>query len=112
MANDGKPECPNETCDGHLHREFLTGIPQSTAQMMRWGGIALIAGPIVFGAPFFIDNVIRVSSGIGGVIATLVGMVVPIVVGVLLLRQRSQRLSEKSEQQRCNKCGGVFPRPR
>ena len=109
MKDSARPECPNETCAGHLHREFLTGIPQSTAQMMRWGGIALIVGSILFGAPFLIDNVIRMSSGIGGMSVTLVGMVVPIVVGVLLLRQRSQRLSEKSEQHRCNKCGGVFP---
>jgi len=109
MNSNARPECPNETCDGHLHREFLTGITQSTAQMMRWGGVALIVLPILFGAPFVIDNVIRMSSGIGGMVATLIGMAVPIVVGVLLLRQRSQRLSEKSEQQRCNKCGGVFP---
>jgi hypothetical protein len=109
MASDATPSCPDESCDGHLHREFLTGIPQSTAQMMRWGGVALIVVPILFGAPFFIDNVIRGSSGAGGMIVTLVGMVAPIVAGVLLLRHRTKRRAERSEQQRCNKCGGVFP---
>lgn len=109
MKDTGRPECPNDNCDGHLHREFLTGIPQSTAQMLRWGGVALIVLPILFGAPFFIDNVIRMSAGTGGMIATLIGMALPIVVGFFLLRHRKARLAEKSEQQRCNKCGAVFP---
>jgi hypothetical protein len=109
MAISGKPECPNESCDGHLHREFLTGLNQSTSQMMRLGGLALIAGPIVFGAPFFIDYVVRRSAGVGGMIGALIGFIVPIVAGTLILRRRRERLSVRTEQQRCNKCGSVFP---
>jgi hypothetical protein len=108
MAN-GAPECPNESCDGNLHREFLTGLPQSTSQMLRLGGLALIIGPILFGAPFFIDYVVRRTSGTGAMVATLVGFAVSIVAGVLMLRYRSRRMRERTEQQRCNKCGAVFP---
>ena len=108
MASEGRPHCPVEDCDGDLYREFLTGLNQSTAQMMRLGGLALILGPLVLGAPFFFDYVVRQSAGVGGVIGTLVGFVVPICAGVLLLRHRSQRLAERTEQRRCNKCGTVF----
>ena len=109
MASDGKPECLNESCDGNLHREFRTGLNQSTSQTMRLGGLALIAGPIVFGFPFFIDYVVRRSAGIGGMIAVLIGFIVPIVAGTLVLRHRRERMAERTEQQRCNKCGSVFP---
>ncbi len=109
MASDGKPECPNESCDGHLHREFRSGLNQSTSQMMRLGGLALIAGPIVFGAPFFLGYVVRRAAGMGGMIAALIGFIVPIASGTLVLRRRRERLSERTEQQRCNKCGSVFP---
>ena len=109
MANGGVPECPNENCDGHLHREFLSGLNQSTSQTLRLGGLALIAGPIVFGFPFFVDYVVRRSAGIGGMIAVLIGFIVPIVAGTLILRHRRERMSERTEQQRCNKCGSVFP---
>ncbi len=109
MANGGTPECPNENCDGHLHREFLTGLNQSTSQVMRLGGLALIAGPIVFGAPFFFDYVVRRSAGMVVMVATLVAFIVPIAAGTVILRHRRERMSERSEQHRCNKCGSVFP---
>ncbi len=105
----GRPTCPAAGCDGDLHREFLTGLNQSTAQMMRLGGLALILGPLVFGAPFFLDYVVRGAAGRGGAAATLVAIVVPVIGGVLLLRHRAQRLAERTEQHRCNKCGTVFP---
>jgi len=105
----GAPECSNENCDGHLHREFLSGLNQSTSQMMRLAGLALIAGPIVFGAPFFLDYVVRRSAGVGAMIGTIVGLLIPIVVGVVILRHRRERMRERTEQQRCNKCGSVFP---
>ena len=109
MASEGRPRCPAQDCDGDLYREFLTGLNQSTAQMMRIGGLALILVPLVLGAPFFFDYVVRRSAGMGGMIGTLIGFVVPIVAGVLLLRHRSRRLTERTEQRRCNKCGTVFP---
>jgi len=109
MANGGTPECPNENCDGHLHREFLTGLNQSTSQVMRLGGLALIAGPIVFGAPFFFDYVVQRSAGMVVMVATLVAFIVPIAAGTVILRHRRERMSERSEQHRCNKCGSVFP---
>ena len=105
----GAPECPRENCSGHLHREFLTGLPQSTSQMMRLGGLALIVAPILFGAPFFIDNVVRRSAGTGGMAVTAVLLLAPMVAGWLLLRYRAQRMRVRTEQQRCNKCGAVFP---
>jgi len=105
----GVPECPRENCSGHLHREFLTGLPQSTSQMMRWGGLALIVAPVLFGAPFFIDYVVRRNAGTAGMVGTIVGLLVPMVAGWLLLRYRAQRMRERTEQQRCNKCGTVFP---
>jgi hypothetical protein len=108
MAND-VPQCPRQGCSGQLHREFLTGLPQSTSQMLRLGGWALIVAPILFGAPFFIDYVVRRIAGSGAMIGTLAGLIVPIVVGVMLLRYRKQRMRERTEQQRCNKCGAVFP---
>jgi hypothetical protein len=108
MSN-GPPECPNESCDGHLHREFLTGLNQSTAQMMRLVGLALIVAPIVFGAPFFIDYVVRRTAGAGALVGTLLGFAIPMVAGFLLLRYRSARMRVRTEQQRCNKCGAVFP---
>ena len=109
MASAGKPECPNESCDGNLHREFLSGLKQSTSQTMRLGGLALIAGPIVLGFPFFIDYVIRRSAGLIGMVGVLIGFFVPIVAGTVILWQRRARMSVRSEQQRCNKCGSVFP---
>jgi len=109
MASEGRTQCPVQDCDGDLHREFLTGLNQSTAQMMRLGGLALILGPLVFGAPFFFDYVVRQTAGVGGMIGALIGFVVPIAAGVLLLRHRSQRLAERTEQHRCNKCGTVVP---
>ena len=109
MASARKPACPNESCDGHLHREFRTGLNQSTSQVMRLGGLALIAGPVVFGAPFFVDYVVRRSAGLGGMIAALIGFMVPIAAGTLILRHRRERLLERTEQQRCNRCGSVFP---
>ncbi len=109
MAKDGRPRCPVEGCDGDLYHEFLTGLNQSTSQMMRIGGLALIAGTILFGAPFFIDNVVRMAAGVGGAVGTVIGLLVPIVAGVLVLRHRAGRMSERREQHRCNKCGTVFP---
>jgi len=109
MPSEGRPRCPVEGCDGDLYREFLTGLNQSTAQMLRLGGLALIVGPLLFGAPFFLDYVVRGAAGTGGLVATLIGLVVPIVAGFLLLRYRSRRLTERTEQRRCNKCGRVFP---
>lgn len=109
MANEGRPECLNESCDGHLHREFLTGLTQSTAQMMRIGGLALIVGPVVFGAPFIVDYMVRRSAGMTGMIATLAALAIPFSVGIAILRKRAAGLAQKSEQQRCNKCGSVFP---
>ena len=109
MANEGRPECPNEACDGHLHREFLTGLKQSTAQTMRLAGLALIVGPIVFGAPFIVDYVVRRTAGMAGLAATLIALTISFGVGVAILRKRAAGLAKKSEQQRCNKCGSVFP---
>lgn len=109
MASNGRPKCPVEGCDGDLHREFLTGLTQSTAQTMRLGGLALILGPLLLGAPFFIDYVVRRSAGAGGMVVTLVAFVVPIAAGMLVLRHRRERMTERTEQQRCNKCGSVFP---
>jgi len=108
MANE-VPQCPREGCSGQLHREFLTGLPQSTSQMLRLGGWALIVGPILFGAPFFIDYVVRRTAGTGGMVGTLVGFIVPMALGFMLLRYRKERMRERTEQQRCNKCGTVFP---
>lgn len=105
----GPPECPNESCSGNLHREFLTGLPQSTSQTLRLIGLALIVAPILFGAPFFIDYVVRRAAGMGAMVGTLVGLLVPMAAGFVLLRYRKQRMSERTEQQRCNKCGAVFP---
>jgi hypothetical protein len=108
MAN-GAPECPKEGCSGHLHREFLTGLNQSTSQMMQLVGIGLIVAPILFGAPFFIDYVVRRTAGTGAMVVTLVLLLVPMVAGFVLLRHRKERMRERTEQQRCNKCGTVFP---
>lgn len=108
MAN-GAPECPKEGCTGNLHREFLTGLNQSTSQTLRLGGLALIIGPILFGAPFFIDYVVRQAAGTGAMIATLVVFAACIAGGFSMLRYRGQRMKERTEQQRCNKCGAVFP---
>ena len=106
MGN-GAPECPVDGCDGNLYREFKTGLNQSTAQMMRWGGVALIIVPIAMGAPFVLER-IRQPGGVAGLIAVLVVVAVPMLAGLLLLRHRAQRMAERSEQQRCNKCGAVF----
>lgn len=108
MAN-GAPECPKEGCSGHLHREFLTGMKQSKAQMLRMIALALIAGPILFGAPFFIDYVVRRTAGVGAMVVTLVVYAVCFIAAWLLLRHRAQRMRVRTEQQRCNKCGAVFP---
>ena len=108
MAN-GAPDCPKEDCSGNLHREFLTGLNQSTSQTLRLGGLALIVGPILFGAPFFIDYVVRQTAGRGAMIATLLVFIVCFTAGFLMLRYRAQRMKERTEQQRCNKCGAVFP---
>ena len=107
MSIAGAPPCPKNGCDGHLHREFLSGLNQSTSQMMRLGGMALIVGPILFGAPVFIDYVVRQTAGMGGMVGALIGLAVPVIAGVLLLRYRKQRMSNRTEQQRCNKCGEV-----
>lgn len=109
MASSGRPECPNESCDGNLHREFLTGMTQSKAQTLRLAGLGLIVGPIVFGAPFIIDYVVRRTAGVPGMIATLVALALCFTVAVVLLRKRAAGLAQKSAQQRCNKCGSVFP---
>lgn len=109
MASNGRPKCPVQGCDGDLYQEFLTGLTQSTSQAMRLGGLALILGPVVFGAPFFIDYVLRRSAGTGGMVGTLIAFAVPIAAGVLILRHRRERMSERTAQQRCNKCGSVFP---
>lgn len=108
MAN-GAPECPKEGCTGNLHREFLTGLNQSTSQSLRLGGLALIVGPILFGAPFFIDYVVRQTAGTVVMVVTLVAFVFCFAAGFVLLRYRAQRMKERTEQQRCNKCGTVFP---
>ncbi len=109
MADQGRPECLNESCDGHLHREFLTGLTQSTARMMRVGGFALIAGPVVFGAPFIVDYLVRRSAGMTGMIVTLAALSLSFGAGIAILRKRAAGLAQKSAQQRCNKCGSVFP---
>lgn len=108
MAN-GAPECPKEGCSGNLHREFLTGLNQSTSQTLRLGGLGLIIGPIVFGAPFFIDYVVRQTAGTGAMVATSVAFIACFAGGFSLLRYRARRMKERTEQQRCNKCGAVFP---
>lgn len=108
MAN-GAPECPNQGCSGNLHHEFLTGLNQSTSQALRLGGLALIIGPILFGAPFFIDYVARQTGGVGAMIATLVVFVACFTAAIVMLRYRAQRMKERTEQRRCNKCGAVFP---
>jgi hypothetical protein len=109
LANEGRPGCLNASCDGHLHHEFLTGLNQSTSQMMRLGGMGLIGGALLFGAPFFIDNVVRMSAGVGGAAVAIAVIIVPVVAGVMILRHRTQRMSVRTEQNRCNKCGAVFP---
>lgn len=109
MADEGRPECLNESCDGHLHREFLTGLTQSTARMMRLSGFALIAGPVVFGAPFIVDYLVRRSAGMTGMIVTLAALSLSFGAGIAILRKRAAGLAQKSAQQRCNKCGSVFP---
>ncbi len=109
MADKGRPECLNESCDGLLHREFLTGLTQSTARMMRLAGLAFIAGPVVFGAPFIVDYIVRRSAGMTGMIATLAALALSFSVGIAILRRRAAGLAQKSAQQRCNKCGSVFP---
>ena len=108
MAN-GAPECPKEGCSGNLHREFLTGLNQSTSEALRLGGLALIIGPILFGAPFFIDYVVRQTAGTAAMVVTLVAFIICFAVGFALLRYRTQRMKERTEQQRCNKCGAVYP---
>lgn len=107
MMSKGRPGCPVEGCDGDLYREFVTGLSQSTAQMMRWGGLALIVGPVVFGGPFLFDYAMRGSAGAMGMV--LAAIAVPMVAGVILLRRRARRLAVRSEQQRCNRCGNVVP---
>ncbi len=109
MAIEGRPVCPREGCDGNLHHEFRTGLKQSTAQTMRLAGLGLIVGPIVFGAPFIIDYVVRRTAGMTGLIATLLALAILFGIGIGLLRKRAAGLAQKSEQQRCNKCGSVFP---
>lgn len=107
MANKGAPGCPVEGCDGDLYREFVTGLNRSTAQMMRWGGLALLFGPPVLGAPFYLEYLLRGSPGVGGILGLAVALAVPMIAGFVLLRKRQQGLSKRSEQQRCNKCGKV-----
>ena len=77
--------------------------------MMRLGGMGLIGGTLLFGAPLFIDNVVRMSAGVGGAVLAISVIVVPVAVGVMILRHRTQRMKERTEQNRCNKCGAVFP---
>ena len=77
--------------------------------MMRLGGLALIAGPVVFGAPFIVDYIVRRSAGMTGMIATLVALSLSFGAGIAILRKRAAGLAQKSAQQRCNKCGSVFP---
>ena len=109
MAIEGRPECRREGCDGNLHHEFLTAMTRSTAQTLRLTALALIVAPLLFGAPFIIDYVFRQTQGTAGMALTLVALAISIGVGVVLLRKRAAGLAEKSEQQRCNKCGSVFP---
>ena len=109
MEGGGRTKCPVEGCDGDLYREFITGLNRSTAQMMRLAGIGLIAGPLLFGAPFLYESVARGVGGPGRLLLIALLMIVPIVAGVVLLRHRAQRLTLRAEQQRCNKCGTVFP---
>ena len=69
MANEGRPECLNESCDGYLHREFLTGLKQSTAQMMRLGGLAHDA--IISSEK---GRVLRTSCAVGVLPSSVTGM--------------------------------------
>ncbi len=107
MSVNGRPDCPVEGCDGHLHREFITGLNRSTAQMLALGGYALMFVPALLASPFLL------RSARAGAVVSLVGvaavLLVCVGVGVGLLRHRKQRLSERSEQQRCHKCGTVVP---
>ena len=106
MSGGGRPECPVEGCDGHLHREFITGLNRSTAQMLALGGYALMFVPALLASPFLL------RAARDGEIVSLVGMAAVVLVcvgvGVGLRRYRAQRLSERSEQQRCHKCGTVI----
>ena len=109
MAIEGRPVCRRESCDGNLHHEFLTAMTRSTAQTLRLTALALIVAPLLFGAPFIIDYVVRQTQGVTGMVLTLVVLAVSIGIGVVLLRKRTAGLADKSEQLRCNKCGSVFP---
>ena len=54
-------------------------------------------------------DVCEIGAGTGAMVGTIVGLVVPIAAGFVLLRHRKERMKERTEQQRCNKCGSVFP---
>ena len=110
MASDGPPACFVEGCDGNLYREFLTGLNRSTAQMLALGGYGLLIGPLLLGSPFILRVFVSGSTAdIGETMVTVVLIVIPMVVGLSLLRYRKQRLAVRKEQQRCSKCGAVFP---
>ena len=110
MSSNPYPQCPSEGCDGNLHREIATGLNRSTAQLLRLGGLTLMIGPLLLVAPNLYQYVVRGSVGsVAGLLLTVFMLIVPPVGGVMMLRYRSQRLSERTEQQRCNRCGAVFP---
>ena len=109
MSSNAYPQCPNEGCDGNLHREIQTGLTRSTAQLLRLGGLTLLIGPLLLVAPNLYQYAVRRVVSVAGLLFTIFMLVVPPIVGVMMLRYRSQRLAERTEQQRCNRCGTVFP---
>ena len=107
MSVSGRPECPVEGCDGNLHREFITGLNRSTAQLLALGGYGLMLVPALLASPFLVRSALQ--GAVGGFVGAAAVVLVCVVGGVGLLRYRKQRLSERSEQQRCHKCGTVVP---
>lgn len=109
MSSGSRPSCPVEGCDGDLYREFVTGLNRSTAQLMVLAAVVLIVGPLVVGAPWFLQTVMRGTVGVGSILVALLAFLVPAAAGVALLRHRAQRLGQRTEQQRCNRCGQIVP---
>ena len=107
MNVSGRPECPVEGCDGNLHREFITGLNRSTAQMLVLGGYVLMFVPVLLASPFLLRS--ARAGAVVGLVGVAAMVLVCVGVGVGLLRYRKQRLAERSEQQRCHKCGTVVP---
>ena len=78
-------------------------MARSNAQIITLSAYALIFGPALLCAPSMIaafrDGALGVGTGVAAAVLICVGA------GIGMLRYKSRRMADRTEQQRCNKCG-------